>query len=508
LANLTTSSLIARNATLNLLGEGWVFLVLLVAMPKLIRFLGEASFGLFSLAWVIIGYLTVLDIGVSRAATKFISGHLANREFASVHQIVSTAIVANLGLGTVGGLTVALASPFLVHSVFKVGTGLEQQAKLAFYVAALAVPVLLLQGVFRGVLSSFQRFGWITAVNTIATTLQWGLACFLAWRGHSLALVVLSTVLVRTLATAAYGLVLKTVMPKGRLLRTPDFDHLSKLLRFGSWVTVSQVVGPLLVYLDRVLIASFNSLSAVALYIVPYEVMTRLRIIPSSLVTSLYPAFSERTHQDSRTQLETLYRQSIRYLLPLLLPGILILVILGSDLLEIWMGAAFAAQTTSALKILAFGVLANGMAFIPFNILQAVGRPDLTGKFHILELPAYLVLCLALIPHFGINGAAWASTFRFTLDAALLFWAVRKYCRFSLKRMWNRNLAGMLGLTTSLAAGLFVIRISLPTPWLRVAAASLATLIYFAVAWIAVVDSKEKLGLGSALKFSGNASES
>lgn len=77
---LTSSSLLARNATLNLFGEGWTFLVLLVAMPKLVSYLGEISFGLFSLAWVVIGYLSFLDIGVNRAATKFVSEHLVGQE--------------------------------------------------------------------------------------------------------------------------------------------------------------------------------------------------------------------------------------------------------------------------------------------------------------------------------------------------------------------------------------------------------------------------------------------
>jgi hypothetical protein len=40
-------------------------------MPKLVSFLGGTSFGLFSLAWVVIGYLAFLDIGVNRAAAKF-----------------------------------------------------------------------------------------------------------------------------------------------------------------------------------------------------------------------------------------------------------------------------------------------------------------------------------------------------------------------------------------------------------------------------------------------------
>src|SRR5258707_15616242 len=81
---LTASALLARNATLNLLAEGWTFVVLLVAMPKLVAFLGDTSFGLFSLAWVVIGYLAFLDVGVNRAATKFISEHLADRDQESI----------------------------------------------------------------------------------------------------------------------------------------------------------------------------------------------------------------------------------------------------------------------------------------------------------------------------------------------------------------------------------------------------------------------------------------
>src|SRR5947209_14315649 len=130
---LTSSSLLARNATLNLIGEGWTFLVLVIAMPKLVSSLGETSFGLFSLAWVVIGYLSFLDIGVNRAATKFISEHLAGKDDDSVRTLVRTALLANLALGLLGGLIVALVSPYLIHSVFKVSPNLESQARLTFY---------------------------------------------------------------------------------------------------------------------------------------------------------------------------------------------------------------------------------------------------------------------------------------------------------------------------------------------------------------------------------------
>ncbi len=485
---------------LNLATEGWIFLVLVAAMPKLVALLGETSFGLFSLAWVVIGYLSFLDIGVNRAATKFVSEHLATPDHESASLIVRTALAANLVLGLAGGMVVALASSYLAHSVFKISAQQQGEARLTFYVVALSVPVLLVQGIFRSVLSSFQRFGWINAVNAAATAVQWGGAVALAWKGYGVAAVVLVAVVARLAAATAYGVVLFRLLPGLRLWEPRGFHGLSRLLRFGSWVSVSQVVSPLLVYLDRMLIASFVSLGAVTLYTVPYEVMTRLRIIPSSLVTTLYPAFSERGADGHQANLQRLYEGSVRYLLLLLLPGVLFLVVLGPDLLTVWMGGGFARQTSVVLQILALGVLANGLAYVPYNMLQALGRPDLTGKFHLLELPPYIVLCVCLIPRWGIAGAALASTIRFLADTALLFWAVHRYCRCSLRAFWTVALPQLAGFSLVLGVLLVLVRTASRGPWIHLGLGGLALAGYLAAAWVLLVDSQEKPRISQALK--------
>jgi O-antigen/teichoic acid export membrane protein len=499
-SRVTSPVLLARNATLTLVTNGWTFIVLVVAMPKLVRYLGETSFGLFSLAWVMIGYLTFLDVGVNRAATKFISEHLAEDDYASACRIVRTSIFANVSMGLVGGVAIALLSPFFIHTVFKVSAALEDQARWTFYAVSLAVPVLLVQGVFRAALSSFQRFGWINAVDALATGAQWLAAAILAWKGYGVAVVVLSTVLARTAGTIVYGIVLFRLFPDLRLFQAQSLHGLSKLLRFGSWVTVSQLVGPLLVYLDRVLIASFVSLGAVTLYTVPYEVMTRLRIIPSSLAPTLYPAFSERRSESQAGQLQRLYVDSVRYLLLLLLPSVLFLVVLGSDLLGLWMGPAFGRQTSGVLEILAVGLLPNALAFVPYNLLQALGRPDLTGKFHVLELPVYVALCVGLIPRWGIAGAALANTARLVLDSALLFWAVGRYCQCRLGGFWVNSFPRILTLGFVFGLTLVTIKLAFTNPWVRLGLGALALAICFLASWVFVVDKLHKPRIGKALK--------
>jgi O-antigen/teichoic acid export membrane protein len=252
--------------------------------------------------------------------------------------------------------------------------------------------------------------------------------------------------------------------------------------------------------LDRALIASFVSLAAVTLYTVPTEVMTRLRIIPSSLVTTLYPAFSERGTEDQKVELQRLYGGSVRYLLIAMLPGILFLLAFGTDLLSVWMGPRFAQQTALVLQILGLGVLLNCMANIPYNALQALGRPDITGKFHLFELPLYVVLCLALIPRFGIAGAALANSLRISLDAGLLFWAAQRYCHCSIAPLWATAIPRVFGLNGILALSLVGIRLSVIPSWGRLGMGVIAVGAYFVGVWLLLVDKDDKPRIGQAVR--------
>jgi len=62
--------LLARNTLLNLLGQAVPLLVGVLTIPFIVHGLGTERFGLLSLAWVILGYFTIFDLGLGRATTK------------------------------------------------------------------------------------------------------------------------------------------------------------------------------------------------------------------------------------------------------------------------------------------------------------------------------------------------------------------------------------------------------------------------------------------------------
>jgi O-antigen/teichoic acid export membrane protein len=192
-----------------------------------------------------------------------------------------------------------------------------------------------------------------------------------------------------------------------------------------------------------------------------------------------------------------LYSSSLRYLILLLVPVFAVLLLFGGEILSLWMGPAFSNEARIVLQIMSLGALLNCLAYIPLSALQAAGRPDLTGKFHLLELAAHVALCFFLIPRYGLVGAAIAGTLRYVADAVLLFGAV--YKTSSLRVLAEPTFARTLVLSSALTAGLVLVRFSIQdTPAIFVGIAML--LAYGMIGWRAVLCAEDKALIGRLLR--------
>jgi O-antigen/teichoic acid export membrane protein len=189
---------------------------------------------------------------------------------------------------------------------------------------------------------------------------------------------------------------------------------------------VSNVINPVITYLDRFLIGSLISIAAVTYYAAPYEIVTRLSILAMSITMTLFPSFSA-VNVAERNSLSGLYSRSIKLLIVFMTPLIAILVIFAKNILFLWLGVEFAEKSTVVFQILAIGILMNSLAQIPYALIQGFGHPDITAKFHLIELMLYIPLAWFLVWKLGIVGGALAWTIRVTLDSLLLFAASIKF---------------------------------------------------------------------------------
>jgi O-antigen/teichoic acid export membrane protein len=208
-----------------------------------------------------------------------------------------------------------------------------------------------------------------------------------------------------------------------------DWSMLRPLLAFGGWMSVSNVISPLLIYLDRFMLGAFVGLSAVGYYTAPFDGVIRMLIVPGSLVNALFPSISGMQATGDRAGLRRVFSKAVRNMSLILATPAVVLMLFGPAFLRFWLGDAFADQAGTAVRVLAFGVFLNSLAHIPSSFNVAMGRPDINAKFHMLELVIHVPIAWFLVRRFGVTGAALAWTFRVTFDAALMFLGATRLLR-------------------------------------------------------------------------------
>ena len=246
------------------------------------------------------------------------------------------------------------------------------------------------------------------------------------WRGPALDGLIEATVISRIVVNIPVFLACRRYVPlRGR----PRFRKslAAPLFRYGGWVTVSAVIGPILVSVDRLLIGSQIGLSAVAHYTVPYNLVTKLQILPASLLRTLFPRFSLLEWEEC----VPIARQAVFALAAITLPLTIVAVIVMKPFLTVWIGAEVAEVAAPVGEILLIGVWINNLAWVPAVMLQGQGRPAVVAKFHILELIPYVAILWIGIAWAGLAGAAWAWVLRVAIDALLMFWASGLWARVS-----------------------------------------------------------------------------
>jgi O-antigen/teichoic acid export membrane protein len=404
-----------------MLGQGTGLLVAIVAIPVLLKQLGSDSFGLFSVFLALIGYSGLLDLGIGRAVTAAVAKHAQRDD----HKALASTVITALAL--LASISLLLAVLLLVFAdqiaSLLVGStgGLRTEGSTALQVLACTVPFVLLASGLRGALEGLQEFKAISKIMMPTGALMFALPAALSFATPAITHMVTSLLAVRLLA-----LCLLYAACRGRIahlrVRWPSWPEARSLLGAGGWMTVSNVVSPIMTNLDRLFISAQISPAAAALHVTPYELATKTLLPAGSIANATFPEFATdeaRTAQQGERK-RYFWRATLLTSAAALLPS-LILFAFAREILSLWISREFAnGVSTDILRLLAIGIFANGAAYIPFAFVQGIGRADVAAKFHLVELAAFVPALLYALQTFGVVGAAMVWVGRVVVDAALL----------------------------------------------------------------------------------------
>ena len=498
----TRGDVLVRNAGLNLVASLAPAAVGALAIPMVIHRLGAERFGILSLAWAILWLAAYCDLGMSRATTKFVAEALGRGDRGRIANLFWISSGIQAVFGTLAAAAIALATPFLTRRVLNIPLPLAGETRLAFYLTGACIPFLLLANNFQGVLAAAQRFDLIVLVKTPFNASLFALPAVGVMLGYNIRGIMWLLFLSRVAAALVYERVCRGALqiqgpaPWNRAVAI-------ELFHFGRWVAVSNVLVPLLVYSDRFIIGPLATAAAVGYYTLSYETVARLLIIPAGLGGVLFPAFSS-VPKGNVHRLKELYVRSLKSVLLIMAPLVLVLIVFSNDLLRRWVGPDFAAKSDVALKILAVGMLLNALSQMPINLLDGIGRPDVRTKLFAAYLLPYIGLVWFLVGRMGIVGAALAWSLRAMLELVLFCGLAGRVLRFPSAAPVERGLTRACVACGCLAGFVVFLRTQIAgETFLRPLAAVAGLSIFAALSWRFVLDAVDRRSVLAVMGIQG-----
>ena len=452
---------LARNTLLNLFGLGAPLFVAAISIPILIDVLGAPRFGLLTLMWAVVSYFGLLDLGLGRALTQQLSVMLARGSVDEVGPVVGTACLMMTVLGLAAGLALALLTPWGVGQI----SGVPDRAEtvVAMLAMACAVPAVVVTSGLRGILEAQHAFGLINMIRVPLGIFTFvGPLAVASWFGPRLDWIAAALLAVRLAALLAHLTAAARTLPAARSGLAPKRRYLRPLLMAGGWLTLGNLIGPLIGYADRFIIAATVSASAVASYATAHELVTKLWIVPAALTAVLFPTFAAAT-ASSGTHSWSLAMQGVRWVYAALLPLTLALALYAQEVLATWISPDFAIGSAPILRLMAIGIFINCLAHVPLTLLQGAGRARAPALLQAVQVLPYIALMWWAAHSHGLIGAALLWLARMVLDTALMFaLCARAHGGEGALRPSIRTTAAVL-----LAAAAFGLPFADVDPWLR-----------------------------------------
>jgi O-antigen/teichoic acid export membrane protein len=400
--------LLARNAAINLGGQLATLVIAAVAITIIARELDPERFGFLLVAWAVVGYFSVFDLGLGRAATWAVADLLGAGRRHESPAILWPVVGATVLLGAVFGVATVLAAPVLADDVLGLPDALQREGESALRILGASLPFVLSAPSLRGALEANQRFDVTVAIRVPTAAVTYlGSAVTVLWISDSLAVIALVLLIGRAVVWTVNLAACLVVLPELRALRAVRPRRLLRLLGFGGWVTASNTLFAAPSVLDRTIIASLAGTREVAFYATPQEATTRFLVVPGSIVQVLFPAMVTTFAGNERAA--GLYATTAKAVCVVLFLIAVPVVIAAEPLLDVWLGPVYANESAFVFGFLMIATFLSGLAYLPHAALQAAGLPRLGTYVYAATLTTYVLALFLVVPEFGIAGAAVAA---------------------------------------------------------------------------------------------------
>ncbi|MDX9787095.1 MAG: oligosaccharide flippase family protein [Desulfobacterales bacterium] len=382
----------------------------LLIIPIILRHLDSAEFGLYQLIGAFVGYLALIDFGISGTLGRFTAKYQALNDRVRQDNVFAMCIIIYVFLAAV----ISVVGFFLylnLDTIFSKSLTSNEMAdaRVMFMILLGSICATIIGRAFIGVNAGHERFVFSRITDSVCMWVKVGVVAAVLALGHRAIGIVIAeafiNVAILALNAAYAGIVLKVRFK----LHYWDWSLFGEVLGFAFWAFLAMLVLQINFRLGSILLGAMTTTSLVGIYAIALQVNTIYNTLPSMISSVFLPRITRLVVEDADGELLT--RAIIgpsRY--QLMLVGCVLggFILFGRQFISLWAGPEYVGAWATALFIVApvtIPICQNTILSILYAKMLNRDRALITLAFAVISG----VSAVFLIRAFGLYGPAIAT---------------------------------------------------------------------------------------------------
>lgn len=410
--------LLLGNILSNALLRALSMVATLVALRFSVDAWGQSRYGVFSLATNLLGYSTLLGLGIPGALLKHVAECRATGDWRRMSIFVSSSLGFYFGVGLLSACALAGVALWGTHW-FRLEPGDVELARRLLLLTAAWSLISWPAQVYGQALMGMQQFRRYNIAGGIQILLFSAASITLALARIGIEALLLALAASQLVAFAMNRRDIAKVAPELRISPAAfSATALRELLSFSAWMLVISMSGMIVAQTGQTLLGLFVSTAAVTLYGIlstPVQAIQQVNIL---VLSALLPAVSEASAARDTAFLESLVFRGTRAAMAVTIGLIAVAIGAAAPALHVWMGPEAASQAPLCMAMLAAYAYAAGLSVVGQTLIGS-GAVRLVGCFALAASAVNVLSGLYLVPRWGIGGVVAAMVLSYLTIAPL-----------------------------------------------------------------------------------------
>jgi len=413
---VSEATTVGRNLSTRYLAIAAEMAVGLLLLPFNLSHLGTSAYGLWVLTTSVTMYFSVLDLGYSGAAVKFVAQYRAKRDVRALNETLSTTFYVFAAFGVLTYL-VAIVIAVFIGRVLHLSPDQVHIARLVLLITTVFVALGTACTVFGAVINGFQRYDINNVTGTASTIVIAVVNVLVLWAGYGLVELVIATTVVRVLTFGIYRANAYRVFPEMRL-RFDLFrrDRLKELTSFSIFMALIDWSNKLNYSIDAIVIGIVMGTGPVAVWSVGQRLAEAAQRLTNQLNEVIFPNIVDHSSSERLDRLQRLFLVGTRLTLATVVPISAVLLLMAGPLVRAWVGPDFGGSVI-VVQLLALVVVVRVGNATSATLLKGADRHRLVAGVNVVTAIVNVSLSVVLAKSMGLAGVAIGTLVPCTVSA-------------------------------------------------------------------------------------------